>query len=263
MSVSNFFVSSTLSNSSDAMVLKKTALILTHLSLVLSQIQLHKVLFVIQSSQALRFLLLLNLPSYFLQEIAKVFLIRFLQLLNLMIQNLFVRLLKHLIFCLFVYIYFFSLLLKSANQIFVRTRRCLILPPYFKFLNYRSNDVMQQQRNATLPFTIIPLRSSAICIFLLNLLFSFILLTCSSCFILNFNILIYIRLTVLVFINFYTNSAGFLFRLMESNMSLIILILEFIHIFQFGAKFNKMTFSNRNLLNKARFIMVDHNFTKK
>ena len=73
----------------------------------------------------------------------------------------------------------------------------------------------QCNATATLPFTIIPLRSSAICIFLLNLLFSFILLTCSSCFILNFNILVYILLTVLVFIKFYTNSAGLLFRLME------------------------------------------------
>ena len=44
----------------------------------------------------------------------------------------------------------------------------------------------QCNATATLPFTIIPLRSLAICIFLLNLLFSFILLTCSSCFILIF-----------------------------------------------------------------------------
>ena len=114
------------------------------------------------------------------------------------------------------------------------------------------------QRNATttLPFTIIPLRSSAICIFLLNLLFSFILLTCSSCFILNFNILIYILLTVLVFIKFYTDSAGILLRLMESNRSLIILITEFIRIFQYGAIFNKMTFSDMNLINKALLTVV-------
>ena len=88
----------------------------------------------------------------------------------------------------------------------------------------------QCNATATLPFIIILLRSSAICIFLRNLLFSFILLTCSSCFILNFNILLYILLTVLVFIKLYTNSAGLLFRLMESNRSLIILIIEFIHI---------------------------------
>ena len=109
---------------------------------------------------------------------------------------------------------------------------------------------------ATLLFTIIPLRSSAICIFLLNLIFSFILLTCSSCFILNFNILIYILLTVLVFIKCYTNSAGLLFRLMESNRSLIIFIIEFIHILQHGAIFNKMTFSKINSLNKALLIVV-------
>ena len=94
MSVSNFCVSSTLSNSSNAMV-QKPVLILTHLSLVL-------VLFVTQNSQALRFLLLLNLPFQFLQQIAIIFLFRFLQSLNLMIQNLLVRLLKHLIFRLFL-----------------------------------------------------------------------------------------------------------------------------------------------------------------
>ena len=69
----------------------------------------------------------------------------------------------------------------------------------------------------------IPLKSSAICIFLLNLLYSFISLTCSSCFILNFNIFIHIILIVLVFMKFYTNSAGFLLLLMERNKSLIIL----------------------------------------
>ena len=63
-------------------------------------------------------------------------------------------------------------------------------------------------------------------------------------------------LTVLVFIKFYTNSAGLLFRLMESNRSLINLIIEFIHIFQFGAVFNKMTFSNINLSKKALLIVV-------
>ena len=108
----------------------------------------------------------------------------------------------------------------------------------------------QCNATATLPFTIIPLRPSAICVFLLNLLFSFILLTCSSCFILNFNILIYILLAVLVFIKFYTNSTGLLFRLMESNRSLIILIIEFIHILQYGAIFNKMAFSKINPLTK-------------
>ena len=114
----------------------------------------------------------------------------------------------------------------------------------------------QLNATATLPFTIIPLRSSAICIFMLNLLFSFILLTCSFCFILNFNILIYILFTVLVFTTFYTNSAGLLFILMENNRSLIYLITEFIHIFQNGAIFNKMTFSNIKLSKKALLIVV-------
>ena len=71
-----------------------------------------------------------------------------------------------------------------------------------------------------------------------------------------FNILIYILLTVLVFKKFYTNSAGLLFRLMESNRSLIILLIEFIHILQYGAIFNKMTFSKINSLNKALLIVV-------
>ena len=63
-------------------------------------------------------------------------------------------------------------------------------------------------------------------------------------------------MTVLVFIKFYTNSPGLLFRLMESNRSLIILIIEFIHIFQYGAIFNKMTFSNINIVNKALLIVL-------
>ena len=77
---------------------KNTVLILTHSSLVLSQIPLHNFLFVAQNSQALRFLLLLNHPSQFLQHITIIFLLQFLTSLNLMIQNLLVRLLKHLIF---------------------------------------------------------------------------------------------------------------------------------------------------------------------
>ena len=118
-----------------------------------------------------------------------------------------------------------------------------------------SELLFQLNATATLPFTIIPLRSSAICIFLLNLLYSFILLTCSFCFILNFNILIYILFTALVFTTFYTNSAVLLFIFVE-NMSLIYLITEFIHIFQNGAIFNKMTFSNINLSKKALLILV-------
>ena len=43
---------------------------------------------------------------------------------------------------------------------------------------------------------------------------------------------------------------------MESNRSLINLIIESIHIFQFGAVFNKMTFSNINLSKKALLIVV-------
>ena len=43
---------------------------------------------------------------------------------------------------------------------------------------------------------------------------------------------------------------------MESNRSLIILIIEFIHILQYGAIFNKMTFSKINSLNKVLLILV-------
>ena len=92
--------------------------------------------------------------------------------------------------------------------------------------------------------------------FLLTLLFSSILLTCSSCSILNCKIVIHILLTVLVSIKFYTNSAGFVFRLKESNRPLITLIIEFIHIFQYDAIFFKITFSNINLLNKTVLIVV-------
>ena len=92
---------------------------------------------------------------------------------------------------------------------------------------------------------------------MLNLLISLILLTCSSCFILNFNIIyIYILLKILVSTEFFTNSAGLLFRLMESNRSLIILIIELIHSFQHGAIFHKTTFSNINLLKKSLLIVV-------
>ena len=72
----------------------------------------------------------------------------------------------------------------------------------------------------------------------------------------NFNVLIYILFTALVFRTFYTNSAGFLFIVMENNRSLVYLITEFIHIFQNGAIFNKMTFSNINLSTKALLIVV-------
>ena len=85
---------------------------------------------------------------------------------------------------------------------------------------------------------------------------SFILLTCSLCFILNFNILIYILFTALVFTTLYTNSAELLFIVIENNWSLIYLITEFIHIFQNGAIFTKMTFSNINLSKKALLILV-------
>ena len=91
---------------------------------------------------------------------------------------------------------------------------------------------------------------------MLNLLFSFMLLTCSFCFILNFIILIHILFTVLVFTTFYSNSAGLLFILMENNRSLMYLITEFIHVFQNGAMFNKMDFSNIELSKKALLIIV-------
>ena len=146
MSVSNFCVSSTLSNSSDAMV-QKHSFDYYSFKLLLSQIPLHNFLFVAQNSQALKFLVLLNHPSQFFQQITITFLLRFLTSLNLMIQNLLMCLLKHLIFHPFQQSLagaFFSLLLKLVNQFFPKIRRCLTLPPYFKFLNYRSN-LMQQQ----------------------------------------------------------------------------------------------------------------------
>ena len=43
---------------------------------------------------------------------------------------------------------------------------------------------------------------------------------------------------------------------MESNRPLIYLITEFIHIFQYGAISNKMTFSNINLSKKSLLIVV-------
>ena len=55
---------------------------------------------------------------------------------------------------------------------------------------------------------------------------------------------------------FYTNSAGLFFRLMETNRCLIYLITDFIHVFQNGVTFNKMTFSNNYLSKKALFIAV-------
>ena len=110
------------------------------------------------------------------------------------------------------------------------------------FESLLSSSTFLFQRYGTLLFTIIPLRSSAICIFLLNLLFIFILLTCSSCFIFNFNILTYILLTVLVSIQLYTNSAGLLFRLIKSNRSLKILIIEFIDVLQYGSIITKWLF---------------------
>ena len=119
---------------------KNTVFIITNSSLVLSQIPLLNFLFLTQNSQALRFLLLLNHPSQFLQQITIIFLLRFLTSINLMIQNLLMRPLKHLTFCPFQQSLagtFFSLLLKPVNQFFLEIR-CLILPPYLKFLNYRS-----------------------------------------------------------------------------------------------------------------------------
>ena len=43
---------------------------------------------------------------------------------------------------------------------------------------------------------------------------------------------------------------------MENNRSLMYLITEFVHIFQNGAVFNKMTFSNLELSKKALLIVV-------
>ena len=143
-----------------------------------------KALFVTQNYQFLKFLLLLYLPFQFLRQIAVIFLFRFLQSLNLMIQNLLVCLLKsHLL----------PVSIKSSRRLFKSsTQACqsnfFQNQKVFSFVSLFQVRESPIQRNAaaTLPFTIIPLRSSAICIFLLNLL-----LTRSSHFILNFNILTY------------------------------------------------------------------------
>ena len=52
------------------------------------------------------------------------------------------------------------------------------------------------------------------------------------------------------------HSTVFLFRLMKSNRTLIILIMDVIHIFQYYLIFNKMTFSNISLRNTALLIVV-------
>ena len=107
-----------------------------------------------------------------------------------MIQNLLMCLLKHLIFRPFQWSpagAFFSLpvnLLYSSAQacqsIFSQNQKVFNSASLFQV----SELPFQFNATATLPLTIISLISSAICIFLLNLLFSFILLTCSFCFIL-------------------------------------------------------------------------------
>ena len=143
---------------------------------------------------------------------------------------------------------FFSLLLRPANQFFLRIRSrltCLLISSFWITIP----NVMQQEHDLLLVIF------SNLYVFA-NLLFSSILLTCSSCSILNCKIVIYILLTVLVLLKFFTNSTGFVFRLEESNRPLITLIIEFIHIFQYDAIFFKINFSNINLLNKAVIIVV-------
>ena len=71
----------------------------------------------------------------------------------------------------------------------------------------------------------------------------------------NFNILIY-SFYGFSFHKIYTNSTGLLFRLIESNSSLINLSRQLIYIFQYGAMFKKMTFSNINLSKKVLLIVV-------
>ena len=159
MSVSTFCVS--LSFVFQILVMlwfKNPVLILTHLSLVLSQIQLQNILFVTQNSQALRFLLLLNLSSQFLQPITIIFLFWFLQSLNLMIQNLLVYLLKHIIFHLF--------LIKSSKHLFQSsTQDCQSTFSHNqKVFNSASSFQVSKlpfQHNVTtkLPVIVIPLRS--------------------------------------------------------------------------------------------------------
>ena len=222
-------------------------LILTDLSLVLSQIQLHNVLFVTQSfkipatpkssisvSPTNRNEFSFSIPSVIKSNDSKPACAppQTSHLLPFPIKSR-----KHLF--------------QSSTQVdqssFSQNQRVFNSASLFQV----SELPFQRNATATLPFTIIPLKSSAIYIFLLNLLFNFILLTCSSCFILNFNVLIYILLKVLIFIKLYTNSTGLLFRLMESNRSLIILIIEFIYIFQYDATFNKMNFKHE--FNKQSF----------
>ena len=106
------------------------------------------------ASLALRFLVLLNFSSQFLQQITILFLIRFLQSLNL------------IYLCTFSNTNLSPLPLKSSkrlfqpsNNFFLKIRRWLILPLYFKFRN----------ATAILAFTAIPSRSSVICMLLLNL----------------------------------------------------------------------------------------------
>ena len=122
--------------------------------------------------------------------------------------------------------HFSPLVLKSSNRLFQSST-----PTSQSFFSLNQNIFVSTslfqvselpfQRNvtATLSFAIFPWRSSTICMFLLNSLFSLILLTCLYYLILNFKVFIYILPTVLVFIKFCANSAGVLFRLIESNRS--------------------------------------------
>ena len=92
--------------------------------------------------------------------------------------------------------------------------------------------------------------------FFKNLLLSFILLKFSFYLIFSFKILIYIFSTVLVFIRFFTKSALCLFKFLESNKSLIILVVGPIRIFQHNAMFNKMSLPNINFLIKVLLIVL-------
>ena len=97
MSVSNFCVSSTLSNSSDAMVQKHSfdshSFKPSSFANSASQLSFRRSKF-----SGPKIPTTPNHPSQFLQQITIIFLLHFLTSLNLMIQNLLVCLLKHLIF---------------------------------------------------------------------------------------------------------------------------------------------------------------------
>ena len=132
MSVSHFCVSFALSKYNEAMALKNPGFKFYSCksnSVTNSVSQ--------RSFCHLRFLslLLLNYSSQFLQQIAIISLTRFLQSLNLMIQSLLVRFLKHLSYLSLLHLKTSKRLSQSSTPAcqssFSLIRRCLSLPPNF------------------------------------------------------------------------------------------------------------------------------------